>query len=142
VRRSTCRIAATRHAQVEQDDMCAPRARAGQSRMKIAEGMTCAPVGNAAACVSVRPVHLRRHAPQVCAHSSPRAHAARTTATGETEFFERGRSFLLPNVRRHLKTEFFERGRSFLLPNVRRHLKPWSGLAKHNHLRQPVPVPA
>ena len=90
MRRSTCRIAATRHAQVEQDDMCAPRARAGQSRMKIAEGMTCAPVGNAAACVSVRPVHLRRHAPQVCAHSSPRAHAARTTATGETEFFERG----------------------------------------------------
>ena len=86
MRRSTCRIAATRHAQVEQDDMCAPRARAGQSRMKIAEGMTCAPVGNAAACVSVRPVHLRRHAPQVCAHSSPRAHAARTTATGETEF--------------------------------------------------------
>ena len=60
MRRSTCRIAATRHAQVEQDDMCAPRARAG--RMKIAEGMTCAPVGNAAACVSVRPVRLRRHA--------------------------------------------------------------------------------
>ena len=87
MRRSTCRIAATRHAQVEQDDMCAPRAR--QSRMKIAEGMTCAPVGNAAACVSVRPVHLRRHASQVCARSSPRAHAARTTATGETEFFER-----------------------------------------------------
>ena len=93
MRRSTCRIAATRHAQVEQDDMCAPRARAGQSRMKIAEGMTCAPVGNAAACVSVRPVHLRRHAPQVCAHSSPCAHAARTTATGETEFFERGTEF-------------------------------------------------
>ena len=66
---------------------CVRRAR--QSRMKIAEGMTCAPVGNAAACVSVRPVHLRRHASQVCAHSSPRAHAARTTATGETEFFER-----------------------------------------------------
>jgi hypothetical protein len=91
VRRSTCRIAATRHAQVEQDDMCAPRAR--QSRMKIAEGMTCAPVGNAAACVSVRPVHLRRHASQVCARSSPRAHAARTTATGETEFFERVTEF-------------------------------------------------
>ena len=122
MRRSTCRIAATRHAQVEQDDMCAPRARAGQSRMKIAEGMTCAPVGNAAACVSVRPVHLRRHAPQVCAHSSPRAHAARTTATGETEFFERGRSFLLPK----------------LLPNVRKQRKPRSRLAKHNHPETPT----
>ena len=90
--------------------------RARQSRMKIAEGMTCAPVGNAAACVSVRPVHLRRHASQVCAHSSPRAHAARTTATGETEFFERWTEFLM------LK----------LLPNVRKHLKPRSRLSRRD----------
>ena len=102
VRRSTCRIAATRHAQVEQDDMCAPRAR--QSRMKISEGMTFAPPGGkrGRVCVSAPCALAPARVASVRAQQPARARGAhyRNRRDGRS-FLNAWTEFSAPNVRRH-----------------------------------------
>ena len=105
MRRSTCRIAATRHAQVEQDDMCAPRA--SKSDEDCRRHDLCAGGKRGRVCVSAPCALAPARVASVRAQQPARARGAhyrnRRDSTRSKNSVSVDGVFLLPNVRKHLK---------------------------------------